>query len=58
MVVIAECMHDRIDEEFVIAHEENPRDTDHLSVRPSASSQTSHALASSTGSKFAVVPVP
>jgi hypothetical protein len=52
-------MHDRIDEEFVIAHDENPRDTAHPSVRPSASSQTGLPdLGFVHRFKFAVAPVP
>jgi hypothetical protein len=50
-------MHDRIDEEFVIAHNENPRG--HLSVRPPASSQTGLPdLGLVHRPNIAVVPVP
>jgi hypothetical protein len=59
MVVIAERMHNRVGKEFVVAHDENPRDTRHLYARPSASSQTGLPdLGFVHRFKITVVPVP
>jgi hypothetical protein len=59
MVVVAERMHNRVGKEFVVAHDENPRDTHHLYARPSASSQTGLPdLGFVHRFKIAVVPVP